>query len=135
MMKKYEKPIVLENQEMSEGVYAASGVSSDCWQIISIVATDNIVQSDSSREFQIDAIHYNSSDNHYADVILTIEFSQTITSATSTSGLVTSVSGNTVVLSRTFETNNNGEKWGFALRVVCDSPETVMYNNAYITCK
>jgi len=129
---KYEKPIVIINEEFAEGVYAASG--SDCWIIDKNGETNNIVNSDDSREFQFDAHHYSIDVGHAPDSVWTVTFTQPITSVVSCSGMPTEVLGSTVKVFRSWENMNQNEQWGFALRVSCSSPETLTIVSSYIGC-
>ena len=133
-MKKYEKPIVMINEELAEGVYAASGQSVDCWIIDKNGETTNFVAGDSSREFQFNAHHFSIEVGHAPDSVWVVSFSQTITEVVSCSGLYTEINGTTVKVYNKWSNANEKEEWGFALRVACASPETVTISSSYICC-
>ena len=97
MMKTYEKPVVIENKDLAEGVFAASGdSSSDCWSV-----SGEIVQSwnGNSNVFQIHAIHSKSVTHISSNVDYVFTFSAPLTSASSE--FPCTFSGNTVTVSRT----------------------------------
>lgn len=138
-MKKYEKPIVMINEDLAEGVYAASGApagydSSDCWVIIHNGETSNSVPSESAREFQFNANHASLDVGHAPDSVWVVNFSQTITEVVSCSGLYTEISGDTVYVYRKWDNKNELEEWGFALKVKCANYETVTVSSAFIAC-
>lgn len=79
-MKNYEKPVAMINEDMSEGVYAASGwgQSSSCWTC----SGDGKQESEVSRtdwRFQINGSHIN--ERHEADVYATFIFDTNISTA------------------------------------------------------
>ncbi|MBQ5386552.1 MAG: hypothetical protein IIU40_05865, partial [Lachnospiraceae bacterium] len=57
MMKTYEKPVVIENEDLAEGVFAASGdsgSSSDCWTVSGRSVQD---WNGSHNVFEMSAVH------------------------------------------------------------------------------
>lgn len=76
-MNTYEKPVIKMNEEVAEGVYAASG--SDCWD----VSVDFTPHADKV-EVQISAYHTNSTEPHKANLSVTIEFNKPINGGSST---------------------------------------------------
>lgn len=98
MMKTYEKPLVIENEDLAEGVFAASGSagSTDCWTV-----TGKSVQSwnGNSNVFEIHAIHSKSVTHISSNVDYVFTFSAPLTSASSE--FPCTFSGNTVTVSRT----------------------------------
>lgn len=58
-MKKYEKPVIVINDDVSEGIYAASGA---CYSTVAKI-TQRIEVGRGTYVIQIDAVH-NSKDNH-----------------------------------------------------------------------
>lgn len=135
-MKNYEKPVVLANNEMSEGVYAASGDVSACWVVDSYVKTTNINEGEKKCEFQIDAHHVNP-EQHLANSVATITFNYPVTSVSSNSGMETviEISGTVVKLARNFGTSNSTENWGFAIVAVSENYAALNIENVYITCE
>ena len=79
-MKEYLKPIVLENEDLAEGVYAASG---DCYTV-----TARIVQSPSLGQdnyiIQFDAAHAASDAHHSGELRIRVNFNQNVTFVSAT---------------------------------------------------
>lgn len=99
-MKNYEKPIVMINEDMAEGVYAASG---DCWTIR--VERD---QADAGgySTYRMYADHSTALQHISQATTITVTFSTQISKAEyEDKGVAVSVSGNSVTLSR--ETHGN----------------------------
>lgn len=94
-MLNYEKPVVLANDEASEGVYASSGSSSDCWTVeaVSVQNWDG-----SSHVFEVRAVHSTAVTHISSATTVTLSFSDNITSARSE--FPCSYSGNTVTITR-----------------------------------
>ncbi len=135
-MKNYERPVVLATEDLAEGVYAASGaVSTDCWVIDYVNATDNFVDSDMSRGFRVNAHHASIQAGHIPDCVWVFEFNQPITAASSDSGYVAAVEGNVVkIASSNFYNMNENENWGFAMRASSENYKTLEVVNSYIYC-
>lgn len=74
-MKRYEKPVVMINEELAEGVYAASG----CWTAGGTGKQTRVSSRDDFR-FQINGSHI--SEAHAAKVIATFTFDLPVNSAT-----------------------------------------------------
>ncbi len=140
-MKNYERPIVMINEDLAEGVYASgSGAApagydnADCWVIIHNGETANDVPSESAREFQFNADHASIEVGHAPDSVWVVNFSQDITNVVSCSGMHTEISGSTVYVYRKWDNKNILEQWGFALKVQCANYKTVTVSSAYIAC-
>jgi len=73
-MREYVRPIVLENEELAEGVYAASG----CWTAYG-AGRQAAVSSRGDFRFQIDGEHINEA--HAAKVYITFTFDQPVKNA------------------------------------------------------
>ena len=104
MMKKYEKPVVVVNDELSEGVYAASGAG--CYDV---TATINQENQNGRMDYRIivDAVH-----NADHDTPVTYSFSN--------GTLQGSATGNTIVVAYTYH-NNPSDRIRLAdLIVTCD---------------
>ena len=97
-MKNYVKPVVLDNEEVFEGVYAASGdVSSmDCWTIEPVSVQD---WDGNSHVFEIRCVHSNAVEHISGATTVTLTFSNTLTSARSE--FECSFSGSVVTVTRT----------------------------------
>ena len=97
-MKDYVKPIVLSNEELAEGVYAASGgiPEGDCWTVEAYSVQD---WNGSEHVFEVKAIHSNEFKHISIETVVTLTFSTTVTSAKSE--FPCTFSGNTVTVTRT----------------------------------
>ncbi len=74
-MKKYEKPVVMINEELAEGVYAASG---DCYTFNSYITQTPTTGMD-YYTIQINGVHA-ANDNHHSSVrTVKIVFNQNVT--------------------------------------------------------
>lgn len=138
-MKKYERPVVLVNEELAEGVYAASGANAadsvDCWIIDRNGETSNEVGSDNSREFDFHASHASLAVGHTPDAVWVVTFNQGIVSVPSCSGMRTEVNGSTVKVYRAWDNMNTNEGWGFELRVTTSGDtSTLRITSSYIDC-
>ncbi len=134
-MKKYERPVVMINEELAEGVYAASGNGVDCWIVIKDAETNNEVASDNSREFNFYATHASIDVGHIPDAVWVVNFNQDILEVVSCSGMYTEVNGSQVKVYRAWENKNQNEGWGFALRVkTTGETSTLACKNSYIEC-
>ncbi|MBP5266573.1 MAG: hypothetical protein J6Z06_07115 [Lachnospiraceae bacterium] len=98
MTKTYEKPLVIENEDLAEGVFAASGDagSTDCWTVTQVTTQD---WNGSHHVFEIRAIH--SSDVLHISSNVDYVFTLNSTVSDAYSEFTTSFSGNTVSVSRT----------------------------------
>ena len=120
-MKTYEKPLVLENEDLAEGVFAASGAdesSTDCWTVggRSVQAWNG-----AWNVFEMSAVHSTGVTHITTQVTFTYTFSQPIVSAEAEAGFATSVSGNTVTVVRDLHANGyySGDNVTFKLFVNC----------------
>ena len=134
-MKQYMKPTVVIHDDLSEGVYAASGASSDCWTI-NVVSVQNWNGSD--HIFEVRCSHKaGSSDNHNASALtVTISFNHALTNASSETGNC-SFSGNTVTATRNSHVNPN-ENVSFKVFVRANDEATtkgLAVTGSSITCK
>lgn len=93
-MKNYEKPVVLVNEELAEGVYAGSG---DCYTF-----TAKIVQKpENGRDtyiIQIDGVHAATDDHHSDSRTVKISFNQNVTYVSSGADTMTGSGSNTLYL-------------------------------------
>ncbi len=110
-MKKYERPVVLVNEELAEGVYAASGYNGgDCY-----VITAEIKQTpELGREnytIQCDADHITT--HHGTSQLMTISFNQPVTYVWSNGSLDSG--DNTNCLKIVYNYHNNGYETGIGL--------------------
>ena len=121
-MKTYEKPIAVVNDELSEGVYAASGgaSSADCWTVNPVSVQD---WSGSHHVFEIRCVHSNAVKHISSASTVTLTFSQNITDAYAEAGHPTSFSGNTVTVVRELHANayKSGDTMTYKVFVKADN--------------
>lgn len=112
-MKNYEKPVVLANNEMSEGVYAASG--STCWVLVE--DRKEAGTKPDSVCFYVKA-HHNTSEGHgYEPICLTIVFNTSVSVLGCTNGTY-EVNGNIVKITSTGGlVANQNEYWEPSIEV------------------
>lgn len=117
---KYEKPIVLVNEELAEGVYAASGAastetSSECW---TVSVTRDQEDAGGYSTYRVAATHSNSVTHISSKTVVTVEFNGAVTSA-EYEGFDVSVSGSTVTLTRESHANAyySGDNFNSLLKV------------------
>ncbi|MBR0430248.1 MAG: hypothetical protein IJK17_09235 [Lachnospiraceae bacterium] len=111
MMKTYEKPVVIENEDLAEGVFAASGdsgSSSDCWSVTAESVQD---WSGSHNVYEVHATHSKGVEHITSNVVYTLTFpNATITDAYSEGPNTVSFTTNTVTVTR--DLHANGYKSG-----------------------
>lgn len=100
-MKRYQKPVAIVNEDFSEGVYAASG-SADCWTVSAKSVQDS---NGSHNVFEVTCKHSSDVQHISSASTVTLTFNSPITDAYSESDFTTSVSGNTVTITRTLHAN------------------------------
>lgn len=134
-MSNYEKPIVLANSELSEGVYAASGYQGTG----NYNVTANIHQRpETGRQdyrIQVDA-NYTSDGEKGNGQILTVTFNKPVTGVTCPAGgTVIQGAGNTIIIQYD-KTPNNNENIGFGdLIVTSDDMQDLAITSAAMTGK
>ncbi len=70
-MKNYEKPMVLSNEELAEGVYAASGNEGVCWTVDYVMTQD---WNGMGKVFQIHGVHSDTVKHWSKGTVVTILF-------------------------------------------------------------
>lgn len=114
-MRDYEKPILVENEEMAEGVYLASGdggsvVPSDCYTV-----TWNIHQKPETGRgdyrIQVNAVHNAADGHHSGEQILILGFNQSV-DYVSSNGTLVSGSGTSTLRIKFNYHNNAGDNIG-----------------------
>ena len=120
-MSNYSKPLVLANEELAEGVYAASGeqvggsglTSSDCWRVEAAIHQVPETGRGDYR-LQVDAWHTNPG-KHRSSAVVTIVFNQTVT-VTNPGNNAFTVSGTGTVIKVGFDVTtynpNEHRGWG-----------------------
>lgn len=103
MSKIYEKPMIFENDDLSEGVYLASGASGCYTAWGSIHQTPQIGRG--TYVIQLDGKH-NAGDNHSNDEqTVTVSFNQTVTYSSSSGTLLSGSGTSTIVLKYNYHQN------------------------------
>lgn len=131
-MKNYVQPVVLENEELAEGIYAASGAGgSDCYTV-----TWNIHQQpETGREdfrIQVNAPHAATNGHHSGVQILVISYNQSVTYKSSQGTLESGDGTNTLRIRYQYH-NNGTDNIGLGDLVVEADPG-VAVTNAYMIC-
>jgi hypothetical protein len=103
MKKTYVKPIILANEELAEGIYAASG-EPGCWTV-SIRSVQN--WSGSHHIYEV-SLHHIGTQHISTDSTVKITFNTAITDAYSESGNAVTIAGNTVSITRQSHANAYG---------------------------
>jgi hypothetical protein len=141
-MKKYEKPALVANDMLAEGVYAASGSvstdtvgmdsSGDCW---TVDVTKDQNDAGGYCTFRVAAAHSRSAEHISSKTVITILFSDVVTSA-EFEGFEASVSGTTVTLTRKSHANGykSGDNFNTLLKIWADNYRTIQASNASIVC-
>lgn len=102
-MMDYEKPIVLANDEVAEGVYAASGAGeADCWTITAYSVQD---WDGANHVFEVRIVHSDAVQHISTASTATLTFSAALTDAHTESNFSCSCSGNTVTVVRASHAN------------------------------
>lgn len=102
-MKSYEKPIAVVNDEISEGVYAASGdgeTSTDCWTVEGVSVQD---WNGSHHVFEIRCAHSTAVEHISSNTEVVLTFSEPVTDAYSE--FPCTFTGNTVTVNRELHAN------------------------------
>ena len=139
-MKTYERPTVVEFDDMAEGVFAASGdagSSSDCWTV-----GGRSVQSwnGSHNVFEMSAVHSTGVTHITTQVTFVYTFSVPIDEAYAEAGFATSVSGNQVTVVRDLHANGyySGDNVTFKVWVKSGdqaTTEAIALNSISYTCR
>ncbi len=137
-MKKYESPIIIENEDLAEGIYANSGVNPDnvdepqCWTLA--ITKDQVVAHEKWANYRIHATHIGTVHISTASMV-TIVFSQEITSA-NFEGFGVSINGCTVTLTREQHGNaySCNDDYNSLLKVYCNDPESLYVVSSTISC-
>ena len=101
-MKGYEKPMVMVNDGLSEGVYAASGATeaADCWTVDPVSVQD---WNGSHHVFEIRCVHSTAVQHISSATTVTLTFSNALTDAYSE--FPSSFSGTNVTVTRELHAN------------------------------
>ena len=100
-MKKYEKPVVMINEELAEGVYAASG----CYTFTARI-TQKPEQGRGTYAIQVDGVHAAEDGHHSTERTVQISFNQNVTHSKSNASSVSGSGSSILTLKYTNETGN-----------------------------
>lgn len=140
-MKSYEKPIAVVNDEISEGVYAASGAggggggsSTDCWTIEAASVQD---WNGSHHVFEIRCSHSTAVEHISSNTEVNLTFSASLTDAYSE--FPCTFSGSNVTVNRTLHANayKSGDTMTYKVWVKAadeGATKAITCTNATITC-
>lgn len=134
-MENYSKPLVLMNEELAEGVYAASG-SDDCFKVSSWVNQ----RPETGRNYyviKVDATHNAADKHHSANQVLTLHFNQPVTYHSCYGQGAAYVSGNgtnTLKIAFTYHQNGGPEGLGLADVNVTSAGTTLEVLDSSISC-
>lgn len=116
-MTDYEKPAVLANEDVAEGVYAASGteVTNDCW---TVDVTQDQSDAGGYSTYRVAARHTPAVVHISTKTVVTVVFNGPVTRA-EYEGFDVAVSGNTVTLTRESHANayNSGDNFNSLLKI------------------
>ncbi len=135
-MTDYEKPVVLANEDVAEGVYTASGAetSTDCW---SVGVTSVQDWNGSHHVFEVKCTHSTAVVHISSQTVVNLTFSNSVTDAYSE--FPCTFSGGTVSVSRELHANayNSGDTMTYKVWVKAADEATtkaISCNGATITC-
>lgn len=130
-MTNYEKPVVLANEEIAEGVYAASGAGGDCYTVTAYIhQTPETGRGDF--RIQVNAVHAAGDDHHSGKQTLILYFNQPVTYSSSNGTLASG--DNTSELHIDYSYHNNAyDNIGLG-DVVVTSDAGLAVNNAVLIC-
>ncbi|MCM1056189.1 MAG: hypothetical protein NC517_01060 [Firmicutes bacterium] len=117
-MMNYEKPIVLANEDVAEGVYAASGAaeetSSDCWKVD---VTMDQQDAGGYSTYRVKAKHSDGVTHISSKTVVTVVFNGSVSAAEFEGSA--EVSGNTVTLTRESHANAyySGDNYDSLLKI------------------
>lgn len=123
-MKTYVKPVVLAAEELSEGIYTASGedITTDCWTVDAVSVQD---WNGSHHVFEVRCRHSTSAEHISSSTLVTLTFSSPVTDAYSE--FACNYSGNTVTIERELHANayKSGDDMTYKVWVkAADEPTT-----------
>ena len=131
----YNKPVILTNDDMAEGVFAASGnTSTDCW---TVTVTKDQTDAGGYCTFRVDGKHNKSMEHISTKTVVKIVFSDTVTNAEFEGfGFEVSANGNTVTLTRESHANayNSGDNFNSLLKIWSPTYQTITATSYGITC-
>ena len=132
-MKKYEKPVLLVNESLAEGVYAASGATTgdDCYTVSAYIhQTPETGRKD--YRIQVDGKHAAGDGHHSGEQHLHLSFNQTVTYVSSNGSLVSGNGSSSIEIKYNYH-NNANDNIGLG-DVVVESEPGLQITGAMLTC-
>ena len=133
-MKNYVSPVIFDNEELAEGVYATGSGAAGCWT----VTGKNFHQAQSiatnAYTFQLDMVHHGDHASKQQDIHL--YFSANVTLDQSRTSTVTYVSGdgtNEIVVRRINHANGSDNVGMGDVYIFCNDP-TVSFTRGSVDC-
>ncbi len=127
----YEKPVVLANEELAEGVYAASGAGSDCYTVTAYIHQ----RPETGREtyaIQVNAVH--AATHHSTAQELVLYFNMPVTYVASQGSYKSGSGTSELHVSYTYH-NNNTENIGLGdVYVTCSDYTGLSVTGAQLIC-
>jgi hypothetical protein len=117
-MKNYEKPIILANEEVAEGVYTASG--SDCYAVSARI-TQRPETGRGDYRMQVNGRHAAADGHHSGAQVLILNFNQPVTYVGSNGSLVGGSGTGTIQIRFSYH-NNSGDNIGLGDVIVSSEP-------------
>ncbi len=102
-MKNYVKPVVLANEELAEGVYAASG---DCYTVTGYIHQTN-EQGRHDYRVQFNGVHAAADGHHSGEQVLTISFNMPVVYKSSNGTCIGGSGSNTISIKYNYHNNGN----------------------------
>lgn len=128
-MEKYQKPVILTNEELEEGVYAASG--SECYTVTAYIH-QTPQQGRGDYRIQVDGVHDAADGHHSGQQVLTLSFNKPV-SFKSANGSLSGGDG-TQSISITYGYHNNASDNIGLGDVVVEADEGLAVLGAVLSC-
>lgn len=132
-MKTYERPIVLVNEELAEGVYAASGgdADEDCYTVTAYIhQTPETGRGDF--RIQVNGVHQAGDGHHSGQQILVLYFNQAVTYKDSNGSLAGGDGTSTISIDYSYH-NNGYDNIGLG-DVIVESDAGLAVTGAELIC-
>lgn len=132
-MKDYIKPIILANEDLAEGVYAASGAigENNCYTVTAMIHQSPEMGRGDYR-IQINGIHAAANEHHSSEQILTIFFNQPVVYSSSNGELYSGDGTNTLSIKYNYH-NNGYDNIGLG-DVIVTSDVGLIINKSTLSC-
>lgn len=127
-MMNYEKPIVLANEDVAEGVYAASG---DCYTVTAYIHQSPETGRGDFR-IQVNGVHAAVDGHHSGAQVLTLYFNQAVTYKGSNGTLTGGDGTSSISISYTYH-NNGNDNIGLG-DVIVESDAGLSVSGAVLSC-